>query len=156
IASKGATDGDMITFYTQNPNGSGVQVLAMFTVQNGGVVINQLHPSISITINGNGPFGAGYFIPLMIPAGSAGLRTPPIALVFSTNPASSLNGCFQLGLDIKRVGGAGMTAVAVDYVVVKRMGNEQEGNGLMGGGTGVFPTGAICGVVCNGCFLQPT
>ncbi|MGH9800675.1 MAG: hypothetical protein ACRD82_09945, partial [Blastocatellia bacterium] len=156
IASKGATEGDMITLFTQNPNGSLPQILVMFTVQNGGIVVNQIHPRISLLVGNNGPFGAGFFIPLMVPAGPAGLRTQNITLIFSTDPASSLNGCFQLGVDIKRVGGQGMTSVAIDYVVVKRMGDEQEGSGIQTGGIGQYPSGPICGVICNGCFLQPT
>src|SRR5262249_25542039 len=63
IATKGETDGDMVTLFVQNPNGSGVQVLAMFTVQSGGLILNQLHPNITFLVNGNGPFSAGYFIP---------------------------------------------------------------------------------------------
>ena len=93
----------------------------------------------------NGPVGAGFFTPFMIPAGPAGLRTQPITLIFSTDPASSLNGCFQLGVDIKRTGGQGMTSVAFDYIVVKRMGNEIEGSGIQSGGIGIYPSGPVCG-----------
>ncbi|MFN0109055.1 MAG: hypothetical protein ACKVZH_09420 [Blastocatellia bacterium] len=156
LASKGATEGDMITLFTQNPNGSLPQILAMFTVQNGGMVLNQVHPRVSLLVGGNGPVGGGHFIPLMIPAGPAGLRTQALTMIFSTDEASPLNGCFQLGVDIKRVGGQGMTSVAIDSIVVKRMGDEQEGSGVITGGIGMYPTGPVCGVICNGCFLQPT
>lgn len=156
IASKGQTEGDMITLFAQNPNGSNVQILAMFTVQNGGVVLNQLHPDLTFLMNGNGPFGAGSFIPLMVPAGAGGLSTPQLTLVWSMNMSSPLNGCFQLGVDIKRTGGNGMTSFAPQYVVVKRMGNEVEGNGIYNGGLGTYPTGLICESICTGCFLQPT
>ena len=156
ISTKGQTEGDMVTLFLQNPNGSGVQILAMFTIQNGGVVLNSVHPDITFLMNGNGPFGAGSFIPLMVPAGAGGVSTPQLTLVWSMNMSSPLNGCFQMGVDIKRVGGNGMTSFAPQYVVVKRMGNEAEGNGIYNGGNGTYPTGLICNSVCTGCFLQPT
>ncbi|MCI0745877.1 MAG: hypothetical protein L0Y58_10770, partial [Verrucomicrobia subdivision 3 bacterium] len=156
VATKGETEGDMVTLFVQNPNGTNVQVLAMFTVQNGGLVLNQLHPDITLLVNGNGPFGAGYFIPMLGAAGASGSRSGQITLIFSMNPNSPLNGCFQAGVDIKRMGGNGMTSFVPQFVVVKRMGATQEGTGMESGGQGTFATGLPCGVVCNGCFLQPT
>src|SRR5262249_24772434 len=118
-------------------------------------VVNQLHPDITMLVNGNGPFGTGHFIPMMASAGQSGLRTGQITFIFSMNPNSSLNGCFAMGVDIKRMGGGGMTSFVPHFVVVKRMGEEQEGPGMQTGFLGTFPTGLICGVVCNGCFEQP-
>src|SRR5262245_2043440 len=69
LATKGNTEGDMITLTVQNPNGTGVQVLAMFTVQNGGLLLNQKHPDITMLVNGSGPFNAGQFINFMASAG---------------------------------------------------------------------------------------
>lgn len=109
IATKGNTEGDMITLTVQNPNGTGVQILGMFTMQNGGLLVNQIHPDITMLVNGNGPYGAGHFIAMMGSAGASGLRTGQITFIFSMNPNSSLNGCFAMGVDIKRMGGSGMT-----------------------------------------------
>ena len=155
IGSKGQSEGDMVTLYLQNPNASGKQVLAMFTVQNGGVVVNSVNPNITL-LQSNQPRGAGSFLPLIFPSGPMGARTHTLVLVFSMNSDSPLNGCFQLGVDIKRVGGAGMTTFLPEYVVVKRMGNEVEGGSINTGSTGTYATGLPCGVICNGCFLQPT
>jgi hypothetical protein len=155
IASKGETEGDMITIYLQNPNGSAVQMLAMFTVQNGGLILNQLHPDITLFVSASGPFGVGGFIPLLSPAGSAGVRTPQLTMIFSMDPYSGLNGCFEMGVDIKRVGGDGMTSFVPTGVVAMRMGNEVEGTSLQRFERGIYPTGLICDLICNGCFPQP-
>jgi hypothetical protein len=54
IGAKGETEGDMVTIFVQNPNGTNIQILGMFTIQNGGVMLNQLHPGITMLVNGNG------------------------------------------------------------------------------------------------------
>src|SRR5262249_2491501 len=119
------------------------------------LVVNQLHKDITMLLNGNGPYGASTFIPMMASAGPNGLRTGQITFIFSMNPLSALNGCFSMGVDIKRMGGGGMTSFVPHFVVVKPGGDEQEGQGMKGGALGPFPPGLIGGVVCNGSFEQP-
>lgn len=156
LATKGQTEGDMITLSLQHPNGAGSKMLAMLTVLNGGLMLNQLHPDITFFINFNGPHGAGAFIPLLRSAGSAGVRTPHLTLIISMDEFSPLNGCYQLAVDIKRLGGDGMTSFVPTGVIVKRMGDEVEGVGLSTHFQGLYPTGLLCTQVCNGCFPQPT
>ncbi len=156
VATKGNTEGDMITLFLQNPNGSNVRTLAMFTVQNGGLLVNQVHPEITLLVGGNGPYGAGQFIPLLIGAGASGVKTAQLTMIFSMDARSTVMGCAQLGVDIKRMGGTGMTSFVPQYVVVIRKGDEQEGQSIQSGGAGLYPTGAVCEMVCNGCFQQPT
>ena len=69
---------------------------------------------------------------------------------------STVMGCFELGVDIKRGAGTGTTSVVFSDVVVNR--NEKAGDragapakGLLVGLTGFFPTGVKCDAVCPPC-----
>lgn len=155
IATKGNTEGDMIKIYLTSPSGTATYPLAMFTVQSGGLVVNQLNSFISLYWNSNGPHGVGSYIPMPMPAGHAGNRTLPMNLIFSMDPGSVLNGCYQLGVDIKRVGGAGSTSFIPSGIIVKRMGEEKQDLSLNCTTMGTFPTGRICDQVCSGCSVLP-
>jgi hypothetical protein len=159
IASHGSTEGDTVRFFVQNPNGSGVQDLATFTVRDDGVLLTERHANVSIFVNNRLAMGsglsAGTFIPMTTPAGSSGFRTKLLTISFSMNPHSPLAGCFQLGGEIRRASGNGTTAVVFTDLVVKR--NELPGDrlrsatGLFGGLCGGFPTGLKCEVICPPC-----
>ena len=158
IATTGATEGDMVTFSLQNVDGSKSQIVAMFTLENGAAKLTQLHKDVSLYW---GPQSrpVGYSIPLFIPAGSSGLKTPELVLALSPSSAS-LNGCFQLVAEIKRASGDGKTSLAVNFVQVKRMATFDDpavslGTGLFSGALGWYPTGKVCDVVCTGCVVQP-
>lgn len=160
IASMGATDGDMVTFSLQNPNGSGSQVIAMLTLKNGGAELTQLHKDITLLWSSQ-PRPLGSFFPFYIPGGAAGNRSPELALVFSQSPTTSLNGCSQLVTEIKRASGEGKTSVVVTQVQVKRMATQDDpvvsiSTGLTSNSPGWYPTGLVCDFICGPCRQQPT
>ncbi|MFN0086787.1 MAG: SdrD B-like domain-containing protein [Blastocatellia bacterium] len=159
LASMGATDGDMVTFSLQNPNGTGSRVLAMFTLRNGGAELTQLHKDITLLWSSQAR-QVGAFFPFYIPAGSAGNRSGELAMVFSQSPTTQLNGCFQLVSEIKRASGAGKTSVVMSLLQVKRMATQDDpavstGTGLTTNTMGWFPTGKVCDVICGPCREQP-
>jgi hypothetical protein len=159
IAGLGATDGDMVTFKLQNPDGSNSQLLAMFTLYNNAAELTQLHNDVTFFFNGfQKP--RGYISPLMVAGGSSGLRTPQLILAFSMNPSSPLNGCFQLVAEIKRGYGAGKTSLVISHVQLKRLERPDDRGlsvdvGLNSSVQGWFPTGLPCGFICNGCNVIP-
>jgi hypothetical protein len=156
LAAKGATDGDMVKVYLQSPNSNNAQVIAMFTVQNGGFVLNSVHPFVSLYVMGNGPLPPGHFIPAVVPNGNLGVFSPPITIIFSMDSRTPLDGCFQLGVDLKRTGGAGMLTLLPLQVVVRRSNTTTaEGTGMQTGGNGVYPTGKLCAAVCGPCNQLP-
>ncbi len=159
LATTGDTEGDMITFFLQTPTGSKSEIVAMFTMENGGAKLTQSHKDVSV-LWGPGRRPIGSVFPLSIPAGSSGKRTPTLAFALSMTPSSPLNGCFQLGIEIKRGAGAGKTSVVFSYVQVKRMETPDDhvmsiSTGIFSGSLGWYPTGKICDVVCNGCVTIP-
>lgn len=156
LAAKGATDGDMIKLYLQSPNSNNPQVLAMFTVQNGGFVINSINPFVSLYVSGNGPLTPGYFIPSLLPQGPAGIFTPPITIIFAMDRRSPLDGCFQFGIDLKRTNGVGMLTFIPLQTVVKRLPTTvADGTGMQSGAFGTYPTGKPCAAVCTPCNQLP-
>lgn len=156
LSAKGATDGDMVKLYLQSPNSNNPQVLAMFTVQNGGFVINSINPFISLYVSGNGPLTPGFFIPSLLQQGNAGIFTPPITIIFAMDRRSPLDGCFQFGIDLKRTGGAGMLTFVPLQTVVKRLPTSfADGTGMQSGTFGSYPTGKPCATVCTPCNQLP-
>lgn len=159
IASNGLTDGDMVTFNLLNADRSVAQQIAMFTIENGGAALKQLHSDVRLTYNGMSTRGVGHFSPFMLNAGSSGLRTLTLALVFSPN-SQVLNGCFQLAVGIKRSNGIGTTSVALNTVVLKRMERPSDRDVSISIGQdtnllGWYPTGRPCEVVCSPCGFTP-
>jgi hypothetical protein len=163
LASTGMTEGDIIRFFLQNPNGSGLQALAVFTYETGGVRVTSLNPNLSLfrenrLANGPGQIFAGELIPFSTAAGTAGNRTPLLILAFAMRADSPLNGCFQFGTSITRGSGVGTSSIVFTDFIVKRM--EQAGDrnltgtGLLGGLTGGFPTGLVCQEACPVCPVQ--
>lgn len=157
IAGSGNTNGDMVTFQLQNPDGSNPQTIAMFTTEGGAARINQVHRDVTLYWNGQRRT-EGAVIPMHVNAGPAGLRTP--ALTFAIAPSSAaFNRCLQLAVEIKRGSGEGKTSLVISYVQVKRMesgvNNRAEGTGLFTGSLGWFPTGKVCGMACTACLPPP-
>ena len=164
LASTGATEGDVIRFFLQNPAGSNVQTLAVFTYETAGVRVTSLNPNLSLfrenrLANGPGQVFAGGLIPFNTAAGAAGNRTPLLTLAFAMRADSPLNGCFQFGTTITRGNGVGTSSIVFTDFMLKRM--EQAGDrartdvGLLGGLTGGFPTALVCQEACPVCPLQP-
>jgi hypothetical protein len=158
IAGSGTTEGDMVTISLLNSDKSVAQQIAMFTIQGGGALLTQLHPDVKLNASLMSTKGAGYFAPFILSAGASGLRTVPLALVFDPS-SKSLNGCFQLAVEIKRAGGAGTTTVVIENIIVKRMERSGDrgvsiGYGLMNGSLGWFPTGRVCDFICWPCRAE--
>lgn len=154
VASLGATNGDMITFKLLRADRTFAEQLAMFTLQNGGVALTQVHANVRAGY-ASGQLGTGAVVPFLVSAGAAGTRTGPITLVLSTT-APAFNACFQLAVEIKRASGVGTTSVVLEQLVVKRMEVPGDRDASLGVGqhsssAGWFPTGRVCDVVCATC-----
>ncbi|MFN0123839.1 MAG: hypothetical protein ACKV2V_25330 [Blastocatellia bacterium] len=162
VATKGATEGDMVRLFLQTADGSKVVEVAMFTITGG--VLKLISQTSDVSIHLNDRFARGSnaltttFIstaPFSSAAGDSGNRTQLLTVAFSMLPTAATMGCFQLGFDVKRAAGAGSTSVIVGDVVVNR--NTVAGDtartqaGLLGGLTGGYPTGAKCDAVCPAC-----
>ena len=162
LASKGMAVGDRIRLGLQGPGGVKSQDLAIFTVQANGIVVTALN-SNAVLYRGNrlgtgsGRLTLGALIALDIPAGSSGMRTDLLTLLFSKAPSSPLNGCFQLVVNIARGQGDGSTAIVFTDAVVNRIALSTDaanpGFGLIAGLTGGFPTGLVCQAACPTCLL---
>lgn len=159
LASNGVTDGDMVTLNLLDSNKQVAQQVAMFTIQNGGAQVVQLHPDIKLTANGMNTKGVGYNAQFLIGAGASGLRTFPLALAFSTS-SPAFNGCFQLAVEVKRASGLGTVTVVIENMVVKRMEQPNDRDvsinlGLTTNSLGWYPTGKVCDFVCWPCATLP-
>lgn len=154
IAGSGATAGDVITIYFQNPDGSGRQNLAIFTVQadNMSVVLTNFLPGVDVAANGHTPTAKGALIPYVEGAGGSGKRTALITLPLPMN--GSVKDCNQLVVEVVRGSGSGTTTVALVNLQVSRM--EKAGDSALldkgvFGTTGGYPTGLKCDVACPSC-----
>ncbi|HWQ31753.1 MAG TPA: hypothetical protein VNQ79_02625 [Blastocatellia bacterium] len=162
IATKGSTNGDMVTLFLQNTDGSKRVNLAMFTITGGNAQLVSLDSNVTLHLNDRFALGPNSMTPAFnnlapfsVPAGDAGNRTQLLTLAFSMDPNAVTMGCWQLGFDIKRGSGTGMTSLVFNDVAVNR--NEVAGDrnrpqaGLLGGLTGGFPTGVKCSAGCPAC-----
>ncbi len=158
LAGSGTTDGDMVTINLLNADKTVAQQLAMFTIQNGGALLTNLHPDVKLNYIGMSTKGAGFFAPFLIGAGTSGLRTASLALALSQS-SRAFNGCYQLAVEIKRGSGAGTTTVVLEDVIVKRMERPSDRDSSIGlglnGGMGWYPTGRVCDFVCWPCAVLP-
>lgn len=159
LASSGSTDGDMVTINLLNADKTVAQQLAMFTFQNGGALLTNLHPDVKFNYIGMTTRGVGSFVPFIISAGTSGMRTASLALALSQS-SKAFSGCYQLAFEIKRAGGAGSTTMVLEDVIVKRMERPSDrdvsiGLGLMTASLGWFPTGRVCDFVCWPCAVLP-
>jgi hypothetical protein len=159
IASTG-TAGDTVRLFRQDPNGGGVQELAVFTVQADGASIaaTYLHPDAALFLNnrlasGAGKFAANAVIALETATGNKGKRTGLLTLALG----DAQDGCFQLGIDLTRAGGDGSISVALTDAVVNRQEQansaNQQGTGLFGS-QDIVPTGLPCQMSCAVCPIK--
>lgn len=162
IATKGATEGDMVRLYVQKPDGSGETELAVFTIIAGNAQLTAISPHNSVHLNDRLAQGQNAMhlnfnnlAPFSIPAGAAGNRTQQITLAFSMLPNAPTLGCLRFGVDIKRAGGQGMTSVVFSDIIINRntvAGDvNRPGTGVINGLTGGFPTGLKCDPACLPC-----
>jgi hypothetical protein len=156
LGSTGAP-GDVVRLFRQNPDGSGAQELASFTVRSDGqsVAVTQLHAQAALLLGnrlaaGAGQLAANAVLPLSVMAGASGRRTGLLTLALG----DGLEGCFQLGVDLSRGSGTGTLALVLTDALVKRQpqagDNSKQATGLFGS-TGSFPTGLMCRVACPAC-----
>ncbi len=162
LATNGATEGDMVTIFLQNPDGTKTIQLAMFTITGGNAKLTAINSDVSLHLNDRFARGSNAMTlafnnlaPFSQAAGSAGKSTQLLTIAFSMSPNAAVMGCFELGIDIKRAAGAGTTSVVVNDVVVNRTAKPTDvnnpGKGLLGGLGGGYPTGLKCDVVCPPC-----
>lgn len=151
LAGTGATAGDVITLYFQQPNGTGRRDIVQFTVQadNASARVTGALAGIDLSAIGHSPTTLGTLIPYEEAAGTAGKRTRLITVALPMN--GTIPDCNQLAVEIKRGAGVGTTTVALINLVVTRMGSPVSGKGLQTGITGLYPTGLKCPVACPAC-----
>ena len=151
LAGTGATAGDVITLYFQQPNGTGRTDIVQFTVQadNASARVTGALTGIDLSAIGHSPTTIGTLIPYEEAAGTAGRRSRLITVALPMN--GTVADCNQLAVEIKRGAGVGTTTVALINLVVTRMGSPLSGKGLQSGLTGLYPTGLKCPVACPAC-----
>jgi uncharacterized protein (TIGR03437 family) len=160
IAGTNGAAGDTVRLYLQDSDGNGVQELARFTVENGGLRVTSLNANVTLFRNnrlavGVGQITVGSLIEMTTAAGSAGFRTSLLTIALSTSAASPLNRCEQLGVGITHTGGSGKTSIAFTDLVADRV--EVAGDrsrpevGLLAAVGGGYPTGLLCSIVCPAC-----
>ncbi len=154
IAGKGATAGDIITFYFQLPDGSGRQEVASFQVMgdNMSVKVLSLLNGVDFSAIGHNPATIGTVIPYEEDAGNAGKRTRLITIALPMN--GSVRDCNQLAVNVRRGSGVGTTTVGIVNLVLTRMGQIQQGLSVTGV-PGTYPTGRKCEEVCPKCEVAP-
>lgn len=150
IRTSGATDGDRINVFVQNPDGSNKIVVATFTVQNGGLFVSNLDSRVRLFLGDrfavNGQQGNGSFIPLN--NNGSGFQSGLLTIPFS----AALMNCSLAGFEITRASGMGTTAVVISDIVVTR--NRDligTGSGISTGRTSTFPAGKTCDEFCPSC-----
>jgi hypothetical protein len=163
LATKGQTEGDMITLYLQNADGSKVVPILMFTIIGGKAVLTAINDAAgSVHLDDRLARGGNQmslnFINMAefsVPAGAAGNRTPLLTIAFTMGPDSPVAGCWRVGADIKRGSGVGMTSILfTDIVDIRAAKDGDENNpakGLLGGLMGGFPSMGKCGNDCVAC-----
>ncbi len=160
VASAGNTIGDTVTLFLQNPDGTGVLTLAVFTIEAGGARVTSLHPAARFYVNNRlaniPPTGVNALLPFSISAGTAGARTVPLLMSLPMDPGSIFMDCRQLGFSVMRSSGTGtLSLVFADIVLVRKEmtgDRNRPGVGLIFGLGGGYPTGAPCAVTCPGCL----
>ncbi len=152
LAGTGATAGDVITLYFQQPNGTGRRDIVQFTVQadNASVRVTGALAGIDLAAIGHSPTTIGTLIPYEEAAGTAGKRSRLISVALPMN--GTVADCNQLAVEVKRSAGVGTTTVALINLVVTRMATTTaSGKGLQTGITGLYPTALKCPVACPAC-----
>ena len=153
IAGTGATAGDVITLYFQQPNGTGRRDIVQFTVQadNESVRVTGALAGIDLAAIGHSPTTIGTLIPFEEAAGTAGRRTRLITIALPMD--GSIPNCNQLAVEIRRAAGVGTTTVAlINLVVTRGNATTATGTGIQSGLPGLrFPTALVCPVACPAC-----
>ncbi len=156
IASTPGNNGDTVRLFLEFPDGAEGPEVALFTVKDPGIVVTKLHPHLMMFVNDRYARGPsqheGDFVPFSQAAGASGHRTDLITLAWPMGFFSPLQGCFRVGVEIKRGDNIGATSVVITDIVVNRNrtpGDENNlGVGLLGRLSGGFPTGFPCKGEC--------
>lgn len=156
LSATDGTEGDVVRVYVQNGDGTGLQELLRFTRESDGFRLNSIHSHLKLYVDNRFAMGpdtkAGALIPFVDNAGVRGNRTGLLTFSFPMDFDSPLHGCYQLGLEITRALGVGMTSIVVTDIVVNRnrlAGDENNaGTGLLGQLTGGYPSGFPCAAEC--------
>ena len=152
VAGTGATAGDVVTMYFQQPDGTGRRDLVQLTVQagNASAVVTGLLAGATLDAVGHSPTFIGTVLPYEEAAGSAGNRTRLITVALPMT--IGIPDCNQLVVEVRRAGGVGTTTVALINIIVTRNASATApGVGIQTGQAGTFPTAARCANVCPAC-----
>lgn len=150
-ATAGAT-GDTVRVFAQYGDGMGGQDLLRFTAEDEGYRLSDLHPHLKLFVDNRFALGPdtkkGALLPFVDEAGPRGKHTGLLTFALPLDSESPLQGCFQLGIEIKRAQGAGTSSVVVSDIVVNRSkvadDENNPGEGLLGKLTGGYPSGSPC------------
>jgi hypothetical protein len=153
---------DTIRLSLQQPYNVNTQLLATFVGRGNGVVLTQLHPQASLFLNnrlaiGSGRLAVGAEIPYAVAIEGGALRTEQLTLELRGTPASQLETCAQLALDIMRANTNGTTSVCFNDITVNRIDRFGDvgfsGEGLLTGLQSSFPTDFSCRGLCEPCAV---
>lgn len=156
IAATPGTYGDKVRLFLEHSDGRQGPQLALFTVQNTGVEVTQLHPHLMLYVGNRFATGPmvkqGASVAYMTTAGESGMRTDLLTFSWPMMGFSELQGCYRLGMEIERGDFSGSTSVVFTDIVVIRnrvAGDENNpGAGLLRNLRGGFPTGLPCKAEC--------
>ncbi len=156
IAATPGTYGDKVRLFLEHSDGKPGPQLALFTVQNTGVEVTQLHPHLMLFVGNRYATGPmvkqGASVAYLTSAGESGMRTDLLTFAWPMMGFSELQGCYRLGVEIERGDNSGATSVVFTDIVVIRnrvAGDENNpGAGLLRNLRGGFPTGLPCKAEC--------
>lgn len=157
LAGTEATIGDTVSVFAQNAAGKPQIELMRFTAQADGYQLTEINGAVKLFVDNRfalGPDTAqGTVIPYVDFAGPRGRRTGLLTFVIAGDTGAPLNGRVNLGFEIKRAQGFGISSIVLTDLVVKRQrveGDENNpGAGLLGQTGGGYPSGLSCEANCR-------
>jgi hypothetical protein len=156
LAATPGTFGDKVRLFLEHSDGREGPQLALFTIQNTGIEVTQLHPHLMLYVGNRFATGPmvkqGASVAYLTSAGESGMRTDLLTFAWPMMGFSELQGCYRLGVEIAKGDLTGTTSVVFTDIVVIRnrvAGDENNpGAGLLRNLRGGFPTGLPCKAEC--------
>jgi len=142
VAGLGEVEGDEVTIFRQNPDGTNQTVIATLRGESNGLRVTRLNPWVGFHRSSGGVVSEilreNSFIPVTNYAGAAGSRSDRLFIPFPMDLAAPFNDCAQIGVTIRRGNGQGTTSVVVTDALLMR---NQPGNARP------------CATLCTSCTL---
>lgn len=142
VAGLGEVEGDEVTIFRQNPDGTNRTVIVTLRGESNGLRVMTLNPWVGFhRVDGRVTseiLRENSFIPVTNYAGAAGSRSDRMFIPFPMDLAAPFNDCAQIGVTIRRGNGQGTTSVVVTDVLLLR---NQPGSSRP------------CGSLCASCAL---